>query len=850
MTDLGTILAGYLPPRIYERAFQDATTADDLRQPIRDLTGILDTEVLRREWRGELLSPQSTDIVAVSQAATAWGSWAASNLSDGRGDRLHEAAENAVRYDFIPSYASQFDDQFSSICEQLANSADTDPAGAEATALLNSAEADLTLSIRAVVEDRLRLRVNEISGDNYDNAWRWEATPALKRSLVDAEYQRGTIETRNVESLAALAALMDGGSLGIAGPRGVGKSTILHWLGSNSGGSDRPSYTSVLVSAPVNYDAREFVLNLFAETCRRFLPERLAAAPDVIPSTLAEDRPSDSRRSRRQLAQRLSWFIRHFEVRRAVLTALAMACVALAESTWQAAAASTAIVALAVDWVKNSTFSAEQEPSGRIEASSDATVPRARRVISAIPLPVLAVALWGVDEAQLQALRVPLLLMIAGLFLLAFVAPFTIWSAKLSSVDRRQLTWPTTTLPRFVGPLTPIIYAGGWALVSSGAVGLVVTLFPWEDRSWHPNWPPGSTAVGGHGYLVLTLAILLAVGVFTWRPPRPPHFRRESPRESLEGIQQDALRELRNVQLQQQVSMGQEATVGVSGGKLLQLSAKGSSGETWTPRPMGYAELVGRYRNMLGRLASKGDTRILIGIDELDKIEDVGDVAAFLNNLKGIFGVPNVLYITTISNEAAASFKRKGAPIKEAFDSCFDDVVVLSPLTYEDTRRVLNSRVLGMPRPFKALLHAMSGGVPREVLRLARRLQLIAEENEITLAHAASVLARSEVTSRLEAMDLLSWPSAPTPFSRNCDGAQAKASRARNEKNSPRSRRHSTNVEASEQTVSACPLMSTTASRGSPQSGPLPGPPSNASRMRTTSLSAGAWRVNRFVSEA
>jgi hypothetical protein len=82
MTDLGTILAEYLPRRIYERAFQDATTADDLRQPIRDLTGILDTEGLRREWRDELLSPQSTDIVAVSQAATAWGSWAASNLSE------------------------------------------------------------------------------------------------------------------------------------------------------------------------------------------------------------------------------------------------------------------------------------------------------------------------------------------------------------------------------------------------------------------------------------------------------------------------------------------------------------------------------------------------------------------------------------------------------------------------------------------------------------------------------------------------------------------------------------------------------------------------------------------------
>jgi hypothetical protein len=80
------------------------------------------------------------------------------------------------------------------------------------------------------------------------------------------------------------------GSFGIAGPRGVGKSTLINFFATTQGirGRDsktvlvtedepnelatgEPSRLGVVVSAPVAYDAREFVLHLYAELCKRVL---------------------------------------------------------------------------------------------------------------------------------------------------------------------------------------------------------------------------------------------------------------------------------------------------------------------------------------------------------------------------------------------------------------------------------------------------------------------------------------------------------------------------------------------------------------------------------------------------
>lgn len=96
------------------------------------------------------------------------------------------------------------------------------------------------------------------------------------------------VVTAAFEDLAAKLRERSEGSFGIAGPRGVGKTTLIRYLTTGPGlpppdrtdaigataddsdadeaAPDRPKL-GVLVSAPVRYDAREFVLYLYGEIC-------------------------------------------------------------------------------------------------------------------------------------------------------------------------------------------------------------------------------------------------------------------------------------------------------------------------------------------------------------------------------------------------------------------------------------------------------------------------------------------------------------------------------------------------------------------------------------------------------
>ncbi|WP_103344223.1 hypothetical protein [Amycolatopsis sp. CA-126428] len=73
------------------------------------------------------------------------------------------------------------------------------------------------------------------------------------------------------------------GSFGIAGPRGVGKSTLVRFFATTRGVRGLPDdeeheratrnrpRLGVVVSAPVAYQPRDFVLHLYAELCKRVI---------------------------------------------------------------------------------------------------------------------------------------------------------------------------------------------------------------------------------------------------------------------------------------------------------------------------------------------------------------------------------------------------------------------------------------------------------------------------------------------------------------------------------------------------------------------------------------------------
>jgi hypothetical protein len=175
-------------------------------------------------------------------------------------------------------------------------------------------------------------------------------------------------------------------------------------------------------------------------------------------------------------------------------------------------------------------------------------------------------------------------------------------------------------------------------------------------------------------------------------------------------------------------------------------------------QPVTLPELVDHLRGYSARVAawqqatSGAGGRVVIGIDEVDKIRDSDRAEAFLNDIKAIFGVPGCLYLVTLSEDAMADFARRTPSIRSTFDSAFDELVPVGPMTYRHSEQLLFKRVTGVPRPFTALCHILAGGLPRDLVRAARALiDVTPAHGEKTLPDTASFLVRRELESLRQA---------------------------------------------------------------------------------------------------
>lgn len=199
----------------------------------------------------------------------------------------------------------------------------------------------------------------------------------------------------------------------------------------------------------------------------------------------------------------------------------------------------------------------------------------------------------------------------------------------------------------------------------------------------------------------------------------------------------------------QRLQAEQTATLQI-GGTLPVMQAAVSRAIASRSLPWTMPELVAHLQRFLAEVAQameRENRTVLICIDEVDRIGSADEAAKFLSEIKAIFGVPNCYFVVTVAEELGVSFSSRGIAARSVADNAFDEVISLEPMSLDLCREILTRRVPGFTDSFVRLSLVLSGGLPRDLIRAARRLVEIAIESdyELRLPEFAQRIVREEI---------------------------------------------------------------------------------------------------------
>jgi hypothetical protein len=483
------------------------------------------------------------------------------------------------------------------------------------------------------------------------------ASPPFRLDLPDADTTRFSevpnpqfdIITDARRYLRTRVEKMNGGSIGIAGPRGCGKTTLLRSFCPE--GNVDPKELSIFATAPVQYEPREFLLQIFTFVCSRII---------------AKETKTD---------QQSSWT--EMDSLRASTTPTLL-------EPGIAASILTVVAFILLSFGFMLASVRIYQASAHFPKSPTVTTQTAASSISALIAASNAKIEWTV-HAILDSDALPYLLWGAIAFLCATVLLFYADGAGVPEIVR------------FYSPYGIVERLRGRKKAKAAA------LAPEEIR-------PKAVALVNR-----------------------------------------ARRTLRGLRFQQSYSSGWSGSlklpVGLEGGA--------NTAITFAERQLGLPEIVYEYREFLKAAAACYD-RIFVGIDELDKLPSDEDAKKFLNGIKAIFGQEKTYYIVSISENALSNFERRGLPIRDEFDSSFDDAVHLNYFDLVSSRRLLARRSSEPPPAvYRAFCHVVSGGLPRDLIRICRNLYDYRREfptSANTIADLSGALICRDIKAKLDAV--------------------------------------------------------------------------------------------------
>jgi hypothetical protein len=301
---------------------------------------------------------------------------------------------------------------------------------------------------------------------------------------------------------------------------------------------------------------------------------------------------------------------------------------------------------------------------------------------------------------------------------LAFLA--SLLESLASDIERRY-----RRLYGIRNPLGPFWTTASLVLVAAAAATLLTQV-------WQGPWLRWSA------FAVAALALVAAVAI-----PVAVRFRQRQPERRL-------LREagLARERARYSATRRESSEVGAEGGRGISARLGISRERELVERPATLSTLVNDFR-ALAELAGEVTGRVVIAIDELDKMGDPDGVRDLLRDIKGIFEVPRVHFLVSVSDEAARTLNLGALAGRNEFNSSFYTVIELPPARPQACAELLQRR--GRVPPDVALaLSVIAGGNPREVLRLAELVGPAATGQDAvvrTLREETTALRREIVTA-------------------------------------------------------------------------------------------------------
>lgn len=160
-----------------------------------------------------------------------------------------------------------------------------------------------------------------------------------------------------------------------------------------------------------------------------------------------------------------------------------------------------------------------------------------------------------------------------------------------------------------------------------------------------------------------------------------------------------------------------------------------------TQRELTLSGLTNLFIDYIKEVSQLYNRKMIICIDELDKLDDFEEVKKILREIKGALFVRNTYYFISISRDAALSFQGRLSSGRDIFESTFDDVITLNRLDSRQAWEIIEKRLVkgsevedndlykkseqtAKMETNAAALAMYAGGIPREIIRFLREVLL------------------------------------------------------------------------------------------------------------------------------